>query len=74
LLKSYYSRLSNFIFKYKNLITKIALFTILIKYLRKFKFIKIIIRIINYILLGTMGIFISDIYGLQEIIAQIEYY
>jgi hypothetical protein len=73
-LKSYYSRLSNFIFKYKNLITKIALFTILIKYLRKFKFIKIIIRIINYILLGTMGIFISDIYGLQEIIAEIEYY
>jgi hypothetical protein len=73
-LKNYYSRLSNFIFKYKNLITKIALFTILIKYLRKFKFIKIIIRIINYILLGTMGIFISDIYGLQEIIAEIEYY
>jgi hypothetical protein len=75
--KSYYFRLSAFIFKYKNLITfmnKIALFTILIKYFRKIRIMKIIFRIINYIFLSTFGIFISDIYGLKEIIAQIEYY
>jgi hypothetical protein len=76
-LKSYYIRLSAFILKYKNLITfmnKIALFTILIKYFRKFKLMRIIIRIINYIFLSTFGIFIKDIYGLKEILAQIEFY
>jgi hypothetical protein len=55
-LKSYYIRLSAFILKYKNLISfmnKIALFTILIKYFRKFKLMRIIIRIINYIFLST---------------------
>jgi len=31
-------------------------------------------KIINYILISTFGIFLSDIYGLKEIIAQIEYY
>src|SRR6266566_3981806 len=44
-LKSFYLRLSGFIFK-----------------------------IINYISLTTFGILITDIYGLKEIIAQIEYY
>ena len=76
-LKSYYSKLSSFIFKYKNLITfmnKIALFTILIKYFRKIKVMRIIFRIINYIFLTTFGILMTDIYGLKEIIAQIEYY
>jgi hypothetical protein len=73
-LKSYYFRLSGFIFKFKNLITKIALFTILIKYFRKIRIMRIMIRIINYIFLSTFGISISDIYGLKEIIAQIEYY
>jgi hypothetical protein len=73
-LKSYYLSLSAFILKYKNLISKIALFTILIKYLRKFRIMSFIFRIINYIFLSTFGIFISDIYGLKEIIAQIEYY
>lgn len=73
-LKSYYFRLSSFYFKFKNLITKIALFTILIKYFRKIRIMRFIFRIINYIFLSTFGIFISDIYGLKEIIAQIEYY
>jgi hypothetical protein len=76
-LKSYYIRLSAFILKYKNLISfmnKIALFTILIKYFRKFKLMRIIIRIINYIFLSTFWIFIKDIYGLKEILAQIEFY
>jgi len=35
---------------------------------------RFIFRIINYFLLSTFGIFISDIYGLREIITQIEYY
>jgi hypothetical protein len=47
--KSYYLRLSGFIFKFKNLITKIALFTILMKYFRKIRIMKFIFRIINYI-------------------------
>jgi hypothetical protein len=72
-LKTYYSKTLAFIFKFKNLITKIALFTILIKYIRKIKFLNYIFKIINYILLSTLGIFISDIYGLKEIIAEIEY-
>lgn len=72
-LKSYYSKTSAFIFKFKNLITKIALFAILIRYFRKFKLLRFIFKIINYILLSTLGIFISDIYGLKEIIAEIEY-
>lgn len=74
ILKSYYFRLLGFILKFKNLITKIALFTFLIKYFRKIKVMKILFRIVNYIFLSTFGIFISDIYGLKEIIAQIEYY
>src|SRR6266567_1307886 len=53
---------------------KIALFAILIKYLGKIKIMRIIFRIINYISLTTFGILITDIYGLKEIIAQIEYY
>jgi hypothetical protein len=73
-LKSHYFRLSAFIFKFKNLIAKIALFTILIKYFRKIRIMRFIFRIINYIFLSTLGIFISDIYGLKEIILQIEYY
>jgi superfamily I DNA/RNA helicase len=76
-LKSNYFRLSAFILKYKKLISfmnKIALFTILIKYLRKIKLMSFIIRIINYIFLSTFGIFITDIYGLKEVIAGIEYY
>lgn len=73
-LKTYYSKISNFIIKYKNFITKIALFTILIKYFRKIKLLRFLFRIINYIFLSTLGIFISDIYGLKEIIAEIEYY
>lgn len=73
-LKSYFIRLSAFILKYKILISKLALFTILIKYFRKFKLMRFIFRIINYFLLSTFGIFISDIYGLREIITQIEYY
>ena len=74
LFKTYYLKLSTFIFKFKNLISKIVLFTILIKYFRKIKLMRFIIRIINYIFLSTFGIFISDIYGLKEIITQIEYY
>ena len=35
ILKSYYFRLSGFIIKFKSLITKLALFVILIKYFRK---------------------------------------
>jgi hypothetical protein len=76
-LKSKYLRLSAFIIKYKNLISfmnKIALFTILMKYFRKIKLLRFLFRIINYIFLSTFGIFISDIYGLKEIILQIEYY
>jgi len=76
-LKSYYLRLSAFIFKYKNLITfmnKIALFAILIKYFRKIKLMRFTFRIIKYIFFSIFGIFISDIYGLNEIILQIEYY
>jgi hypothetical protein len=72
-LKSNYLRLSGFIFKFKSLITKITLFTILIKYFRKIRIIKFIFRIINYFFLSTFGIFISDIYGFKEIIAEIEY-
>jgi hypothetical protein len=74
LFKSYYSSLSNFIFKINNLITKIVLFAILMKYFRKIRLMKFIIRIINYIFLSTFSIFITDIYGLKEIIIQIEYY
>jgi hypothetical protein len=77
LIKSYYTKISGFIFKFKNLITfmnKITLFTILIKYFRKIKLMRIIFRIINYIFLSTFGIFISDVYGFKEIIEQIEYY
>jgi hypothetical protein len=73
-LKSYYLRLSALFFKFKNLIAKIALFTILIKYLRKIKLMRFIFRIVNYIFLSTFGIIITDIYGLKEIIAEIEYY
>lgn len=73
-LKSNYLRLSGFIFNFKSLITKITLFTILIKYFRKIRIIKFIFRIINYFFLSTFGIFISDIYGFKEIIAEIEYY
>jgi len=76
-LKSNYIRLSTFILKSKNLISfmnKIALFTILIKYFRKFKLMSFIIRIINYIFLSIFGIFLSDVYGLKEVIAGIEYY
>nr|UEP17194.1 hypothetical protein [Russula sp.] len=35
---------------------------------------RFLFKIINYIFLSTFGIFISDIYGLKEIILQIEYY
>jgi hypothetical protein len=73
-LKSYYLRLSALFLKFKNLIAKIALFTILIKYLRKIKLMRFIFRIVNYIFLSTFGIIITDIYGLKEIIAEIEYY
>jgi len=73
-LKSYYFRFLGFIFKFKNLITKIALFTILIKYFSKIRIMSFIFKIINYIFLSTFGILISDIYGLKEIIAEIEYY
>ena len=73
ILKSYFLRLSVFISKYKDLITKITLFTILIKFFGKIKLLRFIWKIISYILLSTFGIFISDIYGLKEIIAQIEY-
>lgn len=73
LFKSYYNKLSALIFKYKDLITKITLFTILIKYFRKIKLLRFIWRIIKYITLSTFGIFITDIYGLKEIIAEIEY-
>lgn len=40
----------------------------------KFKLMRILIRIINYIFLSTLGIFISDVYGITEVIAGIEYY
>jgi hypothetical protein len=53
---------------------KIALFTILIKYFRKIKLMRFIFRIINYIFLSIFFIFISDVYGLKEVIAGIEYY
>ena len=42
ILKSYYLKLSAFIFKFKFLITKIALFTILIKYIKNFKLLRFI--------------------------------
>src|SRR6266566_4247421 len=76
-IKAFYLRLSGLILKIKNVIifmNKIALFAILIKYLGKIKIMRIIFRIINYISLTTFGILITDIYGLKEIIAQIEYY
>jgi hypothetical protein len=73
-LKSYYLRLTDIIFKLKKLISKIVLFTILIKYFRKIKIMRFIIRIMNYIFLSTFGILITDIYGLKEIITLIEYY
>lgn len=73
-LKNLIFRLSALFFKFKNFIVKITLFTILIKYFRKIKIIRIVFRIINYTFLSTLGIFITDIYGLKEIIVQIEYY
>jgi hypothetical protein len=48
-LKYHYSKLSSFISKYKSIISKIALFTILIKYFSKIKLMRFILRIINYI-------------------------
>lgn len=74
ILKSYYLRLSSFILKFTNLITKISLIIILVKYFRKIKIMSFIFRIINYILFSILGIFMSDIYGLKEIIAQIEFH
>lgn len=76
-LKSYYFRLSAFIFKFKNLITfmnKIALFTILIKYFRKIKIMRFILTIINSVLVSMFGIVFSDVYGFQEIFEYIKYY
>ena len=64
-LKTKYLRILSYIFKLKNFITKLVLFTILIKYFRKIKLMRFIFRIINYIFLSTFGIFISDIYGLR---------
>nr|QGP74777.1 hypothetical protein [Russula griseocarnosa] len=73
-LKSYYSKLLPYLSKFKNFLIKIGLFTILIKYFRKFKIMRFILRIVNYILLSTFGIFINDIYGIKEILTSIEYY
>jgi hypothetical protein len=70
-LKSYYFRILAFILKFKKLITKIALFTILIKYFRKIRIMRIIFRIINYIFLSTFVILIIDIYGFKVILEQI---
>jgi hypothetical protein len=73
-LKSYFLDYRNYFLKFKNLIIKLALFSILMKYFRKIKLMRIIIKSINYIFLSTFGIIFTDIYGLTEIIAQIEYY
>src|SRR6266576_1671809 len=73
-LKSCYVKLLDSIFKFKNLIGKIIIFSILIKYFRKIRIMNIIFRIINYIFLATFGIIITDIYGFKEIIDQIGYY
>jgi hypothetical protein len=74
LLKSYYFTLSAYLSNTNNLITKMVIFTILMKYFRKIRLMKFIIRIINYIFLTTFSIFLTDIYGLKEIFTQIEYY
>jgi len=73
-LKYCYVKLLDSIFKFKNLIGKIIIFSILIKYFRKIRIMNIIFRIINYIFLATFGIIITDIYGFKEIIDQIGYY
>lgn len=76
-LKSNYLKLSLLILKYKNLTAimhKIALFAILIRFLKKFKLVGFVFRITHYIFLSILGIFISDVYGLKEVVAQIENY
>jgi hypothetical protein len=76
-LKSNYLKLSLLILKYKNLIAfmhKIALFAILIRFLKKFKLLGFVFRITHYIFLSILGFFISDVYGLKEVVAQIENY
>lgn len=48
ILKSYYFKLSTFYLKFKSLLTKIALFTILIRYFRKIRIIAKIRLEIHY--------------------------
>jgi len=72
--KIYFLQIIDLVLVFKSILIKLTLFTILIKYFRKIGIMRIIFRIINYIFFATFGIIISDIYGLKEIIAQIEYY
>jgi len=74
LLKSYYLRLSAFILKFHSILTKITLFIIIIRYLRKMNMMRFIWSIINSVLLSTFGILFSDVYGFKEIFSNIEYY
>lgn len=74
LLKSSFLKLFTFFSKFKKLIMKITLFSILIKYFRIFKLIRFIWSLINSVLLSTFGIVFSDLSGFKEIFAHIEYY
>jgi hypothetical protein len=67
LLKTYYLRLSAFVFKFHSILTKLTLFTIIIRYLRKMNMMKFIWSIINSVLLSTFGIILSDVYGFGDI-------
>jgi hypothetical protein len=66
LFKSYFSKISSFVLKFYGILTKITLFTILIRYFRKIKLIRFILTMINSVILSLFGIVFSDVYGFKE--------
>jgi hypothetical protein len=74
LFKDCYSKISTFIQKFYGALTKIALFSIIIRYLSKMKLLRFIFTILNSMLLSMFGIVFSDVYGFQEILEYIRGY
>jgi len=74
LFKSYFSKTLAFFLKFNSILIKITLFTIIISYFKRFKLMRFIWSIINFVLLSMFGIALSDVYGFKEIFEYIKYY
>jgi len=74
LFKSYYSKLASLFLKIYGLLAKLTLFSIILKFLRKIKILRLVWGLINSVLISIFGIVYSDVYGFKEVFDYFKYY